>query len=645
MYIITESSRESAENGDSENETQPLLNCEPTASNSEPTASNSEPTASHSQTNASDSETTTKKDTCIMPKIQLAVFFSCVIATLTLSSRLVQTSCFKGKRTLITQYIETGIYILTIFAVFLFLIVCFCKTKQISSKRRDVNATFDFNSALTIGGMILLCCFPLLLFGWKINFIETCSSKFDIENSNTSSSSGELVAEKVVSACAGICVIFVTVFIIVNRIFVFTWPGNWSYAQGFILLLVSLSVMVLWTSSLASEVSEHSTIQYYKDCHNRNFGKYCRLKENRLASASSYLTPLVIEFCIMSLFALVELWQEMDRHNQNNEDESGETENRGTSAADLPRSDSPEHQSDTNYANTKWRIFLCLGIFFVLSLFTTILLFIELNNISEAASSIPEQPAENSVYKQSHRHLFSTKLFANVTNKGKCKRDNVSTISLTVDEYISEQSDLHDEIEIYVKTTTFVDVACAIIMFVLWCELRKLVENSDHLFSVSDIIIITTCSAVIGYLTLSIAGDIYCLCDYTVCNCLSKEYYAWELVANVTNSIQFLIQGYILLRLERSQFDGYVRENRGRCCKILPGLLWFLFVVNALRWYADSFYEMKSENDAGYFQIQSSIYGKRTWHLITQMFYPLAVYFRFHSAVLFLKAFYHTWLD
>ena len=707
-----------------------------------------------------------QKKTNILPFVLLAVFVSCCIATLTLSSRLLQKSCFKSNMTVIAQYIETSSHSLAITAVVVFFLGYFCKdVLQKSSRRRDSEAIF--NSALTIGGMIFLCFFPLVLFGWKISFIVSCWSQLHNESSNTSSSS-DLVAEKVVSAFAGVCVITITVFIIANKMFILTW--KWPYCQSGVLLLVSLSVLVLWISSFASEVSKHSTIQYYKDCHSTKLDDYCRLKENRLARASSFLTPLVIEFCIMSLSTLAELWQETAHRDPKNRDESDNTEdirlsatpalasngsdgqeddesegstrapviehgqhsvnNTGSSTTELV--ESPEtvshdciqpsdkrqkrdsygtlseiskqpgdqHSNSTNdiiedrspsttaavdsqnsrppndiheerrlpgtpaessqqphghqhstSANdiiedrASVRLFLWLGIFSVLAIFTIILLFIELNDISEADSYISEQSTENRVYELPSHHLFSANLSDNLSKKEECKCVNVSINSPSGDSDNEDESIMHCKIKTYFITTTFINVACATLLVVLWLELSKLNKEANHSFSVSDFIIITSCSAVIGYLTLCIAGDIYCLCDDSACGSLGTAYYSLQLSDNLTDAIQFFLQGYIVLRVERCKFNGYISGNGGRWCRILPGLLIFLFAVNALRWGADSFYEMKSENDAGFFQIQSTIYGKRDWHLITQTFYPLAVYFRFHSAVLFLKAFYHTWLD
>ena len=697
-----------------------------------------------------------KEKTDILPFVLLAVFVSCCIATLTLSSRLLRKSCFKSTMTVIAQKIETTSHSLAITAVVAFFSVYFCKgALQKSSRRRDSEATFD--SALTIGGMIFLCFFPLVLFGWKISFSVSCSSQFDSGNFDTSSSS-DLVAEEVVSAFAGVCVIAITVFIIANKMFILTW--KWPYCQPGVLLLVSLSVLVLWISSFASEVCKHSTIQYYKDCHSTKFDKYCRLKEHRLARASSFLTPLVIEFCIMSLSTLAELWQETAHRDPKNRDESDNTEDiclsttpalashgsgsqeddksedstrtlvsqhsqksnsvndtgshttevveihhtvsqdfnppsdkrqrRGsygtltgsrqsrsqdikdrsppaTAAVDSqnlkPPSDKHKERRSSstlakisqqtdgqnfNSANdiiedrASVRLFLWLGIFSVLAIFTIILLFIELNDIIEAASFISGQSTENSVYELPSHHLFSANLSDNLSKKEECKCDNVSINSPSVDSDNEDESNMHRKFKTYFITKTFINVACATLFVVLWLELSKLNKDANHSFSVSDFIIITSCSAVIGYLTLCIAGDIYCLCDDSACGSLGTAYYYVQLSDHITAAIQFFLQGYIVLRVERCKFNGYASGNGGRWCRILPGLLIFLFAVNALRWGADSFYEMKS---VGYFQTQSTIYGKRDWHLITQTFYPLAVYFRFHSAVLFLKAFYHTWLD
>ena len=747
--------------------------------------------------------------TVILLFVVLAFLVICGIATLILSSRLLQKFCFKSYMTVVAQYFELTSHCLAILAVVAFFSVYFCKgVLQISSRGRD------FDSALIIGGMIFLCLFPLVLFGWKISFIASCLSQLDNENS-TASSSSDLVAEEVVSAFAGVCVIAITVFIIANKMFILTW--KWPYCQPGVLLLVSLSVLVLCTSSFASEVSKHSTIQYYKDCHSTKFDKYCRLKENRLARASSFLIPLVIEFCIMSLSTLAELWQEtahrdpknrgesdnvedprssatptldsygsdgqeddkskgstrtlVPQHGQNSRDNTGsrttevvelsETvsqcfkppsdkrqrrdsygtvseisqqpggqhsnstiDDRSPSTTAAVDSQSPKPPSDIhkerrlsgtpaessqqphgqhpNFANdiiedrspsttaavdsqnpkppsdihedslpgtpaessqpphgqqhpnsvndiiedrASVRLFLWLGIFSVLATFTIILLFIELNDISEAASFIPEQSTENWVYELPSHHLFSAKLSDNLSKKEECKCVNVSIKSPSGDSDNEDESNMHRKIKTYFITTTSINVACATLFVVLLLELSKLNIKANHSFSVSDFIIITSCSAVIGYQTLCIAADIYCLCDHSACSSLGTGYYFLQLFDNLTDAIQFFLQGYIVLRVERCKFNGYISGNGGRSWRILPGLLIFLFAVNALRWGADSFYEMKSENDAGFFQAQSTIYGKRDWHLITQTFYPLALYFRFHSAVLFLKAFYHTWLD
>ncbi|XP_062515047.1 uncharacterized protein LOC134190604 [Corticium candelabrum] len=455
---------------------------------------------------------------------------------------------------------------------------------------------------------------------------------------------------------------------------VFSW--NQFYCQAWVLFFVSFSVLILWISSFASEVAKHSSIQNYQDCHSTKFDKYCVLKENRLARASSLLTPLVIEFCIMSLFALAELWQEMARRDTKNQDKRDNTEDRHVPTTSALASHVPHSQAIQPGSNIREdrhssalevllkdsggrRVFPCLVFFSFWAILVTVSLFTELNNISEAAYFITGEPTESSVNELPYHHLYSEELSANVSNKVKCesdekilkKCDNESTINSSVDSNILDECNMHNKLETYYKTTISINLACAAVFGVLLWKLCRgnLVKDPDHSFSVSDFIIITTCSAVIGYLALCSAGGIYCLLDRSVCGCLLQEYYVLQLVDNATDLLQFILQGVTLLLVERYRFHRYVRDKDEECCKIpckvLPGLFLFLFAVNSLRWGADSFYEMKSENDAGFFQTQYTLYGKSKWHLFTQASYPLAVFFRFHSAAVFLKAFYHTWLD
>ena len=333
-------------------------------------------------------------------------------------------------------------------------------------------------------------------------------------------------------------------------------------------------------------------------------------------------------------------------------------------------------------------MFPCLIVSSLFTIFITTLVLIELNDISEAASFIPEEPTEGSVKElpYMYQRLYSEELSAIVSNKvqyesdkSEWNRGNVNTMSPGVDDDKRDEDNMHKKLRTYFATTVTINVLCILVFSMLLCKLwckcceKYIVKASNHSFSVSDFLIITTCSAVIGYLSMCIAGVMYCMCDHSVCGHFFSGYYRLQLFDNITDLVQFSLQGIVLLLVERREFHGYVRnedegccrnEHKGCCkicckifckirckicckipCKILPGLLLFLFAINALRWGADSFYEMKSENDVGFFQTQSTIYGKSTWQLIRHTFYPLAVFFRFHSAVVFLKAFYHTWLD
>lgn len=621
-----------------------------------------------------------------LPATLFALTVSSIIATVIVSSRLMEKSCFNDLTASDVEYLECACYLVTTLALFLYF---YLMSRSSSLSGLELRETVKghgtrFDVGVTVSGMIMFSIFPLVLNSWKLVFMQSCWEEI-VSGLNSTATRNEYSAEQMTSATAGICVIAISVFVIIHKLLHFS-VGHF-YFRALLLGVVSLTVLILWISSLATEVAEHSPLQLYRQCKGAEVLRDCRQKENDLAKISSLFTPLVIEFCIMCFSVLAELWKEIA--SKNTSGATDETPNDGANSAEtdngiVPRSDDPsasqgtvatesrsseagnssevDQATDTVLRERKRAMFFFLALFGVAALVNTIAYVTALNDINEAAILIPEEPtSESSAFSELESQLYgrkSSKLYA--SSKPRCGSDVLTPSSPDLNQaavnsttplplWSPQRKELHKTIETYFTVRTVSNAVCFVVFLIICYELIQVAVKevkNRHSTGVSDFIILTTCSAVTGFSSLCVAADIYCLTDNSLCGCLSHDYYIRELCDYLVNIFQFVLQAHVLLSLEHRQVDGYASGKRGvgRSWRCLSGILLYLFVVNAVCWGTDSFYEVKTELDAGLFLTQNSIYGKRTWHVITQAFYPLAVYFRFHSALIFLKAFYHTWL-
>ena len=566
--------------------------------------------------------------------VQAALIFAIVVAilsSLVVSNRLIESSCFPSLP-LVVKAFESLVYGCSFIAVTGYLI-------QVYRHRSDEKWKTDwsFDKAVGVLSLLFLGFFPIILNMMTFSVLVSCKDELYSGNTSNTTSFGEDVSSLVLVSFLVLCT---TVFLGVHE---FKEVSNKHYLKV-TLLTLGVSLFVLWVARVATEVTERSPLHKFKLCYMINLPAECEAMEESIDTINSMFTPLTIEFCIFCLTKIAGLLGQLPASNVTNSGEEQVSNNE-------PVGKSQEHEDQTIIYGATSPFGIILICFFLVGAIICIAVFVVL--ISYMTTAREQASLHRYSMLQSHlkkiRSPCADQFLNNFTDAMKtifteqfCRSDSIiSNTASKAKTSLANAAKMYHILRLVFHILTFI-----LLLFVI-NSLGSLSDQSLRSkgpMSASDFILMATGVAVVTYCVFCGFADVACLAVDPVCNnntSLISTGHGLEFFDYTFNILQYALQTWVLIKIERKQLEGCLRI---RDCRAHPlsGILLYLALTNALMWGVDSFYEVKSSKEEDLFDVQLFLYGPEVWNFITQLLYPAAVYFRFHSAIIFARAFYET---
>ena len=425
----------------------------------------------------------------------------------------------------------------------------------------------------------------------------------------------------------------VTVVIFVSfTVFMYCWREVFEDADNgwtrVIFLLLGMSTSLLATITFSNELSEsNSLLSWYSSCPNETYqmnftDNTCEMALNNLQSGNSIYFPLTMEYCIVALAKLYYLLPSRaigepgggvqstdDRSNQAGTDLNTLREEQRTradtsydfSAGDTQQAQSNERtnieQDSTDSGRYMYSVaacfFLVIPIILIYSVYTTRL--------------------------QEHTGLPTTEPVANASLKA-------------VRSYFEVRIAAHS-----------ISIGVLVVVYFELTSLQNMQKTTAKFYKYARVLTAITGLGMVAFSSICVAVDIVCIYDESDSKTCKPdgdlEYFGREVVDYAVTGAQCILQGWILLKMSRIDLIHYRRHKEACPCQFLPGLALYLGIANMMDWGVGSFVEVKLSQEDVLFASQIAVVGKSTWRFITQLLYPFAIFFRFHSAAVFFEAF------
>jgi hypothetical protein len=376
----------------------------------------------------------------------------------------------------------------------------------------------------------------------------------------------------------------------------------------FSLVTLGVSLLVLWTDRIVIEVTERSPFHKIGECPATEPPEDCDA-EKILDAISFMFTPLTIEFCIFSVVKIIELLNEYRDHNDTVKNDDSEVTDSSSDSGMM------QEQDNQPMKNSKRAIIsTCVFFFGAIVLIAAFVVFIF--NATNAREQAKKTSTVSTDYTRDSDYLITNAM---------TKTDE--SLSTAIDNYYKLRLIAH-----------LLNGVCLLVL--LFSTARAKLQKAEPRLMSSYTLMATGC-AVVVFCGFSGFADVVCLANTTVCSSLNISNHK-SLVLEVSdysvNIFELFLQIFALMQVQRKRLKDCLRKRR--YLWHLPGIYLYLALLNALLWGVDSFYEVKSSKERDLFDVQLFVYGEEHYNFIVQLLYPAAVYFRFHGAIIFARAFY-----
>lgn len=596
-------------------------------------------------------------DPARLTKILVAVTIGVVVACLTVSIRLVDP-CFDDEDAVVLGYaIVRSIlfYLIPSLAVSCFLLDSM-RSKRLGRLTGTCTEFFKllFSKHMEIVGMIFLGCVAIAGNTWRMYVFAECI-RVHPEDLEPDSGVG-----RALRAVEVIFTLFESIFIISTILITIVWAysrkqnGQRATAEElqefsaehvqysdsdmscvWLLGYEIASILILLVSSAADEAVQETTFSAHRKCKSAASNSTCsHIIQKNAAWSKSVFSPLALQFCFVTLIVLVKLWIKLA----------------GKVSRTKRRQRTPAGNRQTMQTGQCWFSIvagLVVGLFcvsfYIYRIFSV--------DIEEPLSAPVHHTALGMSLKATSRGPESTSLSFSAV-QGQTSAPNFiqslstdSTLLLTTPAPLSWS--LIDEFEKFVDfklCVQLISIMVSLPMLVLLYRTKATEENkSNSTPTINDFVVILTSTAVSVHCVFYLLANSICLRKEDKCGS-TEDLIVLEQGDLAIDVFQAFFQAWALVKLERLRhvIKGTARLGNDLELQLLPGTLICQSLLNLSIWLADCLFELKESRISGLYLLGSSVYPRESWMFLTQLYYPVGVYFRFHSCVIFLKRFWST---
>ncbi|XP_062505897.1 uncharacterized protein LOC134182479 [Corticium candelabrum] len=379
------------------------------------------------------------------------------------------------------------------------------------------------------------------------------------------------------------------------------WPSCLPDPQRVLLLCYVISILIILVSSAADEGAQETTFNAVRKCSNNTLTNKCKIRvKNSAELTNNFFAPLKMQFCFVTLMILVSVWITLNSSQKDNS--------------------SGDQKSGDSECYSKWYdvILNIVVILFGVGVFAVYVYYaVQLINTSNLTSNSTAN-ATNSTMSQSTS--FDESSLYSLSSKLKEKyMENVKN---------------------FLKVQISVELVSSVVLLILLCVRFCCTQKQDiGVFNggnIDDVIVMTTCTAVTIHCVFNLASYMECLERHDKCT-LTSILIGLEIASLALDIVQGFLQTALLLILKTLCHPVKTRADVRRNL-FYGNALTFLSFVNLAICLGDCLVELREARSARGYLVGFPVYPSESWTFVTQLYYPLGVFFRLYSANAFWKS-------